>query len=371
MDDQNIRIFVCTLEGTLFAYVFNPEDGTIETSFTAKDHVGRIRSLNASADGLVITGGDDENFKVYNYIKKKSLSSIHGICGASQKILNTEKFFISCQDNGHIYIAGKSDYAIYHHIKAFKSSCIDIDLHTSGRLLLCLSKTGRFALWNLLTVTPIFHKKIKAEIEHVKFINDEFILLQGKSFMYVFSLRTLAITQEIKMDNDDFIVDLEIARFNGQIFIVVGTEKGFVYVYNDRNFLEEDSMTVSYIKFKCYEKRVKKLKHIGNYLVTICTEGDISVWDLEEIYQRTDYTDKIYIESFSSIFDYTIQSRAILLDVAMENRDKVKSAKKPLTIDMASLPSAKKHIPRTELKGKPTRKIQKYRRLAKKIGQRN
>jgi WD40 repeat protein len=371
MDDQNIRIFVCTLEGSLFAYVFNPEDGTIETSFTAKDHVGRIRSLNASADGLVITGGDDENLKVYNYLKKKSLSSIYGICGASQKILNTEKFFISCQDNGQVYIAGKSDYAIYHTIKAFKSSCIDIDLHPSGRLLLCLSKTGRFALWNLLTVTPIFHKKIKAEIEHVKFINDELVLLQGRTFMYVFSLRTLHICQEIQMDNSDVIVDVEIARLDQKVFIIVGTEKGFVYVYNDRNFLEEDSTAVSYIKFKCYEKRVKKLRHIGNYLVTICTEGDISVWDLEEIYQRTDYTDKIYIESFSSIFDYTIQSRLILLDVAMENRDKVKLAKKPVEIDMASLPRAKKHVARTELTVRATRKIRKYRRLAKKLNHSN
>ena len=105
MDDQNIKIFVCTLEGSLFSYVFNVEDGMIETAFTAKDHVGRIRSLNATNDGLVITGGDDENLKVYNYIKKRSLSSIYGACGASQKILSTEKFFISCHDNGQIYIS--------------------------------------------------------------------------------------------------------------------------------------------------------------------------------------------------------------------------------------------------------------------------
>lgn len=56
---------------------------------------------------LLATAGDDENIKIYDINKKKQLANIFGLQGDCNKLLSSEKYFLSANDNGLVYVIGK------------------------------------------------------------------------------------------------------------------------------------------------------------------------------------------------------------------------------------------------------------------------
>ena len=357
MEDQ-LKIFVATLEGSLLAFGFNLKEGLLTPDFTAKDHAGRIRALHASKDGVLVTTGDDENLRVYNYKRHKSLSHIFGVCGVCPKITSSSKFIVSCHENGSVCVIGKTDYAIYHILKCFKSSCIDIDLHHSSKLLIALSKTGRFALWDLMTCQLIFHKKVKLPLLGVKFFDDERVLLIGRDFLLVFNLRSQMVVQEVKSEGETVITDVQVVHSGEHKFVVVAAENGHVYFYPEINFVSEGSDEAIFAKIKAYAGRVKRLKIEGKYLTTVSTEGDITIWNVSDILkQGNEIQGQVFIENFEALFDYSIHARPVLLDVVLLSSEAEKVAEKIQKID-------DKALKKSHLRNSVTKKLQKLRKIS-------
>lgn len=64
-----IHIFVGTLEGSVFSLKYDTENDTMERQFNFHDNLERLRSI-AVDEKYLITSGDDEILRVYNYRKK-------------------------------------------------------------------------------------------------------------------------------------------------------------------------------------------------------------------------------------------------------------------------------------------------------------
>ena len=58
---------------------------------------------------------------------------------------------------------------------------MDVKVHKSNKFLLCLNSQNRFSLWNLMTCSLIFHRKIKLKVINIHFINEKLYLLSGIS----------------------------------------------------------------------------------------------------------------------------------------------------------------------------------------------
>ena len=317
---KNLEIYIASIQGTIFSYTFSLETGEFSRNFTLHDHIGKIKSLHLSKkDNLLLTSGEDENIKFYNTKKKEKMSNIFGIKGICNKILSTEKFIISGLETGEVCFIGKTDYAIYHKLKVFKNSIIDINLHPSNKILACLSKTGRFSVWDLSTLLCIFHKKIKVKIESIKFFNQNLLLLVAQNNFFVFDLKTMEILKEIKVDGK--INDMRCLKFKDKNYLFLALDNGFVSFFNEEILLKENSEEEDnnnknfWVKFKAYDYRIKKLDLVDNFLVTISTEGDISIWDVEELMNLENINDELFLENFAPVYEFKIESRFVHLKI--------------------------------------------------------
>ena len=358
---QRLFIFTISYEGSLFSYEFKLGEGVISPFFNCKDHVGRIKAVHATTDGLVLTSGEDENIKVYNFLKRKTLSNIYGTSGVCLKLLSSVDFALSCHENGMVYVEGKRDFAIYHKLKVFKDSCIDFDLHPSNKLMVCLNNKGRFAVWNLSVCTMIFHRKIKASVQMVRFLNDDSLLLITESSIYCFSMKLLEIVSEIKAPSNTKINDCVVVR-EPKLLIAIGCENGCVYFYGKENFDESiDHQIESYIGFKAYNYRVKKISIQANYLITVSTEGDISIWDISEIQATEQISGSAIIESYSAIYEYKVSSRLVGLSCVIRNDKKVKNTHKGEIAEKQDMSSIDKQDIRV------TRRLRKHKKISKQL----
>lgn len=331
-----LSIFTISLEGSLFAFQFELSTGTIHPLFNSKDHIGRIKALHATDDGLILTSGEDENIRLYNYHRKKKLSSVFGLNGVCTRICSTKDYLVTCHENGQVGIVGKKDFAVYHRIKAFKESCIDIDIHPSNTLLVCLNAMGRFSVWNLADCAMIFHRKIKVPAEYIRFLNDENMLILTRNTIYSFNLKTMAITNEIVVPDKTKINDCVVYRGDKKNFTVVACENGMIYFYTENNFEEnesEDEFPNNYICFKAYEYRVKRVSVVENYLVSVSTEGDISIWDINEIVNNDDIKGAVLIDAYSAVYEYKMDSRLIGVECVFykKKEDQPKADTEPVT----------------------------------------
>lgn len=111
-------------------------------------------------------------------------------------------------------------------------------------------------------------------------MDEENLILIARNAFYIFNLKEMNLIQEISLDKKEKITDLQILNYKTGMFIFLGLETGEVLVYSKSSLMEDEKYLA---KFKAYDMRVKKIACVGKYLVTISTEGHVSIWDIEEI----------------------------------------------------------------------------------------
>ena len=115
-------------------------------------------------------------------------------------------------------------------------------IHDSHRLVVALSKTNRFAVWNLMTCSMIFHFKVKENIYQVRFLGDSHLVLLTENSVLVFSFETQSFVEELKLwENQKMakyvkkfcLSDLDVFfnSLTNEYWVVVGTEAGLVVVW--------------------------------------------------------------------------------------------------------------------------------------------
>lgn len=313
---SQVHVFVATLEGSLLAYTFDPAAGDLKPLFTAKDHIGRIRSVHATPEGRLVTAGEDELLKTYNVRTRKAVGTIASVTGTPVRVLSTGRFLVSGHENGQVFILGKKDGQVFHVLRAFKTGLKGMALHPSGKLLLCLSPTNRFSMWDLMSCSMVFHKKIRVAIQGMDFYSDQDLLFWTDTSLYLYSMAVMRFVVEVPAEEDTKFTDVTVVRREGGAWVVLACENGFVYFLNPRNFVE-GTEGVSWAKFKAYERRVKRVRLVESLLVTVSTDGDITFWDVADILERSDLVGQVTIDGFCSLLDYKVNSRPILLETVI------------------------------------------------------
>lgn len=310
---EEIAIVTASLEGSVFCYTFSVSKCLLNPIFNSHDHIGRVKALSVSPSGIITTAGEDESIKLYNFNTRKSLASIVGPKGVCSRLVATKKFLIAAHETGKVSISGVKDMAIYHQLSVFKHPVIDCDLHSSGKLLLCLSKTGRFALWSLADCSMVFHRKSAAGHEMIRFLNDlEFILVNRKS-VHLFDIKTMEIACEFSLEEDNGITDIFVHSYKGKNFLLVGDEKGFVRIVPQTQLVKGNENPLS-ITFSAYDQRVKRIRAVNNFIVAICTDGRITIWDAEKFFEMEELNKDLLFENYLCINEFKMDSRLVLLE---------------------------------------------------------
>lgn len=356
---EEIAIVTASLEGSVFCYTFSISQCLLTPVFNSHDHIGRVKALSVSPSGVIATAGEDESIKLYNFNTKKSLASIVGPKGVCSRLVATKKFLIAAHETGKVSISGVKDMAIYHQLSIFKHPVIDCDLHSSGKLLLCLSKTGRFALWSLADCSMVFHRKSAAGHEIIRFLNDlEFVLANRKS-IHVFDIKTMEIACEFSVDDDNGITDIFVHSYKGKNFLLVGDERGFVRIIPQTQLAKGNENPLS-ITFSAYDQRVKRIRAVNNYIIGICTDGRITIWDAEKFFEMEELKGDLLFENYLCINEFKMDSRLVLLE-AFEPRvvhqvakeDNTEEASHPQKDKTSSKPSNGSQVKLGKEKAKP------------------
>ena len=99
--------------------------------------------------------------------------------------------------------------------------------------------------------------------------------------------------------------------FGGRV--VIGTEKGRIRVFSA--FEDNLDREMTFLEFKAFESRVKKISIKENFLIAISTEGFIAVWNImdfkEALYSRT----TVILEKVLPLSEMKIDTRLVLLSV--------------------------------------------------------
>lgn len=65
---------------------------------------------------------------------------------------------------------------------------------------------------------------------------------------------------------------------------------------------------------------MKRVNAIETTLVTISTEGEISIWDLEELFNLKEPVE--LVENFMSVYDFKMETRLVLLSICKLEEEK-------------------------------------------------
>jgi WD40 repeat protein len=105
-----LTIVVGSYEGSMYCFKLNLDWMNYTKHFSVNDSTGAIRSL-ALKNGTIFCGSKDESLRLYNHNKKQSCGVMSGHTGTVFKIVDTSKFLISGDDNGHVLIWGHRNKA--------------------------------------------------------------------------------------------------------------------------------------------------------------------------------------------------------------------------------------------------------------------
>ncbi len=120
---------------------------------------------------------------------------------------------------------------------------------------------------------------------------------------------------EIILDEGVIVNDVALYVKEGEWFAVIGGNNGYAYFYPRRCFLESIIQDPFFIRMKVYNGyRIKKLNIHDSFMVTISTEGDISIYDIEELLLFGKIDKTMTIDNYASLTDYKINCRLHLLD---------------------------------------------------------
>lgn len=102
---------------------------------------------------------------------------------------------------------------------------------------------------------------------------------------------------------------MKVSTYQSEEILSLASESGDVVLYSKKSIAEEKFLG----RFKAYQSRVKALSVREKFLVTVSTEGDLSIWDVEEILSIKENFGNVF-ENYLSLYDLKINSRLVILD---------------------------------------------------------
>lgn len=275
--------------------------------FHFQAHTLSIKSIDI-AKRYLVTGSNDEHIRIYDLQKRKELGTLLSHQGTvtalkfsketveSKEPLKSGKWLLSGSDDGKIIIWRTKDWETFGTLKGHQGKINDLDIHPSGRVAISVGVDKTVRLWNLLTAKKAAALKIKGR-DHLGQSGESVRwTLSGKHFvvgllnqLFIYELSEEAqIVSKLKFKTT--LMCLEVLKIGNQEYIIVGLGNGSIEFYELEKALLDDETPEPAFVLRGHSSRVKGISflcseeetHSVPYLVSVCSDGKIVVWDLSE-----------------------------------------------------------------------------------------
>ena len=118
-------------------------------SFTNHAHCGSIRSI-ASSNKHLASGSTDEVIYLINIKRRIETGSLNSHSGTITDLKFLRSYLFSSSEDGNICIWNTSNWNCEKILRGHKGPATSIDVHSSGKLLISVSKDKTLRTWNLI-----------------------------------------------------------------------------------------------------------------------------------------------------------------------------------------------------------------------------
>ncbi|OQR77552.1 p21-activated protein kinase-interacting protein 1-like [Tropilaelaps mercedesae] len=286
---EEFEIVLATYENFVLGYSFRRlQNGlfSLVQSFANSGHRASVRAV-ASGGKIMASGSSDETIQLYNMTTRKEMGSLIKHDGTINALkFHGQSHLFSASDDGSICVWDTGSWQCLKTLKGHKQPVNDIAVHSSGKLLLSVSRDKSLYTWNLVKGRPAFITNIKVEASRIEWCpttspGDFFIVIHGNC-CDIYSTAVGGIIGSI-----DFGGKISDFTFIGE-FLVLSGEKGKVNIFdlsvrNDLGKMAPSCVVdfnadISETRIKCVAYGGPSQRMGNHYLITGSSEGVVIVW---------------------------------------------------------------------------------------------
>ncbi|XP_022655578.1 p21-activated protein kinase-interacting protein 1-like isoform X1 [Varroa jacobsoni] len=301
---EEFEIVLATYENFVLGYSFRRLQDDLfclVQSFANSGHRASVRTV-ASGGKFMASGSSDETIQLYNMASRKEMGSLVKHDGTINALrFHGQTHLFSASDDGTICVWDTGSWQCLRTLKGHKQAVNDIAVHSSGKLLLSVSRDKSLYTWNLVKGRPAFITNIKVEASRVEWCptdgpGDLFLVIHANQ-CDIYSTAAGGIVGSI-----DFGKKISDLAFIGRHLVLSG-EEGKVNIFDLS--VRDDLGRVApscLVDFNADPSgaRIKCVAYAGpselmgcHYLVTATSEGVITVWRVNIASESSDDKNKV------------------------------------------------------------------------------
>ncbi|XP_003388740.1 PREDICTED: p21-activated protein kinase-interacting protein 1-like [Amphimedon queenslandica] len=256
------------------SYDLLEDEAKLRSKFKEKAHMSSIRSVAASNNGILASGGTDEIIKLYNMRTHTELGTLIQHDGTINYLLFQDdgKYLYSASDDGSVCVWSTHDWQCLHVLKGHKGPVSCVAVHPSGRLALSVGKDRTIRTWDLSTGRCAFIKKFPQALDLVVWspVGDSYVISSNNHFS-LFHVETGPILLQVNVGHH-----INSIVFITDDIIAVGSESSDILFYS---VTKEEQLLIS---LKGHTNRIKCLSFVpgAGLLFSGSSDGSVKVWKL-------------------------------------------------------------------------------------------
>lgn len=189
MEKSFLRVAACSYEGSLFGWNVTPSEDKMGLSgkmlYGFNVTAGPLTALAISGNHKYLAaGGYDERIRIYDL---RGNISIGELSQHSSDITCLEfyeaAFLFSGSKDGTICVWRVRDWSCIHILKDKSGPIINLSVHPSGKLGLAVDSNKGLRVWNLMSGTCSYTKRLKNRSNLVKWNHDGSLFLQSSDML--------------------------------------------------------------------------------------------------------------------------------------------------------------------------------------------
>lgn len=281
------------------------------------------------AKRYLVTGANDEHIRIYDLQKRKELGTLLQHQGSITKLCFSNEadskqfplhkqanWLLSSASDGAILLWRTKDWELFKTLKGHKGPVYDLAIHPSNRIAISTGEDSTVRLWNLMTGKKASGLKLKGawtrgeKAEHVRFSPDgEWFVVVFRTRVMVWKTREGKLWSLWKCEDRKLIMCMDFVQISGTDYLVLGMSDGSIKFWDfsietfpvQEKISGEPSATPVLptpkwdlqghsirVKGFTFYKEVREDRTIL-LMVSISSDGQIVVWDLETMDQIAVY----------------------------------------------------------------------------------
>lgn len=238
----------------------------------------------ASSGRYLASGGADDKVFIFDMLKRQEISLLNHQRGTVTTLAFTP-------DSSHLFVGDSSGAMIAYSTstweihkswpKAHKGNGIAlIRIHPSGKLAITLGSELNMQLWNLIRGTCVNTTNLKAIPELGRIVDclewspsGDFFAVSGAKVVQIWNTRSAVCERSFPVSSQPSCV-----TWVDEETLVIGLTSGHVLFRKNSDDAPENETKEQ----EMYTKRVKGMSYQAPYLASICSDGEVALFQLDE-----------------------------------------------------------------------------------------